>query len=258
MNDFIALYTFGNTVISIRSPQRLKQGSSLEPFFENGAVSYDFQIKVEVIPPTTEIGRLTPAVKRQGNEITVSIHEDDMCGIGAETLLSLADASFLFLEKNGFILHSSFIIYKNSAILFSAPSGVGKSTQAELWEKHLGAEVINGDRALLYKENGVYFASGVYTSGSSGICKNKKAPLRAVVLLEQGETCEIYKCSAREYIRRVIGESSYDVSRAYHQNKITQLAVDLLSEVEVLCYKCTLDLNSAECLENYLWNREKR
>lgn len=38
-------------------------------------------------------------------------------------------------EKSTFILHSSYINFNGKAILFSAPSGAGKSTQADLWEK---------------------------------------------------------------------------------------------------------------------------
>ncbi|WP_370839368.1 hypothetical protein [Intestinibacter bartlettii] len=38
------------------------------------------------------------------------------------------------------------LIGKDKGILFSAPSGTGKSTQADLWEKYENAEIINGDR----------------------------------------------------------------------------------------------------------------
>ena len=37
------------------------------------------------------------------------------------------------LQKDSFILHSAYIRHRGRAILFSAPSGTGKSTQASLW-----------------------------------------------------------------------------------------------------------------------------
>lgn len=55
----------------------------------------------------------------------------------------------LLLSRQGLLLHASFIRWQDRGILFSAPSGTGKSTQADLWVRHRGAEVINGDRAAL-------------------------------------------------------------------------------------------------------------
>lgn len=43
------------------------------------------------------------------------------------------------LQKDSFILHSAYIRHRGRAILFSAPSGTGKSTQASLWAQYAGA-----------------------------------------------------------------------------------------------------------------------
>ena len=141
--------------------------------------------------------------------------------------------------------------------MFSAPSGVGKSTHSLFWKERLGAEIVNGDRALIYKDGDTFWASGVYTSGSSEICENKRAPLRAIVLLEQGAENKVFAIPARNYLRRVIGEASYNVKNPSHCAQITNLASDLLSKTEVLCYSCCLDSNSATYLENYLWEKKK-
>ena len=42
----------------------------------------------------------------------------------------------VLINHTGFILHSSFISWQNNGILFTAPSGTGKSTQADLWKKY--------------------------------------------------------------------------------------------------------------------------
>ena len=55
-------------------------------------------------------------------------------------------------------LHSSYIIYHDKAILFTGPSGIGKTTQAELWRDYQGAEIINGDVTLIRKWDGRYCA----------------------------------------------------------------------------------------------------
>ncbi len=96
------------------------------------------------------------------------------------------------------VVHASFIIKNGNAVLFTAPSGVGKSTQADLWEKYADAEIINGDKALVFVSGGVVYAGGLPFSGSSGICKNKTAPLRAIICLSQAKENKLSRLSVTE------------------------------------------------------------
>ena len=96
---------------------------------------------------------------------------------------------FLMAVNRRIILHSSYIAWKGKGIVFSAPSGTGKSTQAELWRKHRpGTEIINGDRSILTCERGIPEVYGLPLCGSSGIAVNKSFPLGAVVVLRQAKT----------------------------------------------------------------------
>ena len=92
--------------------------------------------------------------------------------IGMETLL---------LQHQGLLLHASLINYKGKAIAFAGPSGIGKSTQADIWHTFLGADIINGDRAALRKERDHWYAYGCPYAGTSGIYKNDRPdPARRV------------------------------------------------------------------------------
>ena len=64
------------------------------------------------------------------------------------------------LKQNALILHCAYLKYEESAILFSAPSETGKTTQASLWEKYRQGKTINGDRALLRVIEGKWHACG--------------------------------------------------------------------------------------------------
>ena len=99
------------------------------------------------------------------------------------------------LQKDSFILHSAYIRHRGRAILFSAPSGTGKSTQASLWAQYAGAEIINGDRALLQKVQDCWMARGWPVCGTSGICQNADARLSAVVLLRQAKKNAVRRLS---------------------------------------------------------------
>ena len=91
------------------------------------------------------------------------------------------------IEHGGLILHCAYIEYNGRGILFSAPSGVGKSTQASLWEKYRNSVTVNGDRALLRKKEGKWLACAWPVCGSSQICKRVDVPVHAIVMLCQGK-----------------------------------------------------------------------
>ena len=91
------------------------------------------------------------------------------------------------LERSALVLHTAFMVYRGQAVLFSAPSGTGKSTQADLWEKYRGSRTVNGDRCLLRKKDGIWMAEGWPVCGSSNICHTGIWPVRAVVMLSQAK-----------------------------------------------------------------------
>ena len=85
-------------------------------------------------------------------------------------------------------LHGSFVLYKNKALIFTGPSGIGKTTQAELWRDYQDALIVNGDACLLRRmDNDQWWAFGTPIHGSSSYCENEKAPIAAIITLEQEE-----------------------------------------------------------------------
>lgn len=157
----------------------------------------------------------------------------------------------LLLAQNAFFIHSSFISVNGKAILFSAPCGTGKSTQAALWEKHRQAEVINGDKAGILVENGVY-ACGVPFCGTSGICKNKTFPLGAIVLLHQSAENSIRRLTGLEALQGVLRNVYLDLLAPNEQKTIFDLLIELLKTVPVYSLGCTPDENAVVTLENEL------
>lgn len=91
------------------------------------------------------------------------------------------------IDKGGFFLHCSCLKYKGEAIIFTAPSGTGKSTHASLWREHFGEEVemINDDKPLVREKDGRFIIYGTPWNGKHGIGSNISAPVRVVVFLSQ-------------------------------------------------------------------------
>ena len=157
----------------------------------------------------------------------------------------------LLLAHNAFFIHSSFISVNGKAILFSAPCGTGKSTQAALWEKYRNAEVINGDKAGVLVENGVY-ACGVPFCGTSGICKNKTFPLGAIILLGQAPENKIRRLAGVEAMRNVMQNIYLDLVAPNEQTAIVDLLIRLLDTVPVYSFECLPDESAVIALEKAL------
>ncbi len=177
------------------------------------------------------------------------------------TLDNLIDASELelLLTKLGvFSLHSSLVRRREGdAILFTAPSGTGKSTQAGLWEQFACAETLNGDRSMLRRIDGVWTAFGSPFAGSSGIFRNESAPVRALIVLRQAPENTIRRLPLAEAFRAIYSES---VVPRWHQDahqRVISLVTEIVSEVPVYLLACTPDERPVTLLRNTLEGEPK-
>ena len=69
--------------------------------------------------------------------------------------------ALVLYKRKGIILHESAIYYKDRAILFTAPSGTGKSTQTALWCDNVkDVFVINDDTPALRIIDGIVYVYG--------------------------------------------------------------------------------------------------
>ena len=99
------------------------------------------------------------------------------------------------------LAHASAVEYEGEAVIFTAPSGSGKTTQAELWNRYLKARILNGDKVFISREEDGFYAYGSPWAGSSPYRENHGAPMRAVIVLQKGEKNEIRRLSGEELLR---------------------------------------------------------
>lgn len=157
----------------------------------------------------------------------------------------------LLLPQNAFFIHSSYISVGGKAILFSAPCGTGKSTQAALWEKYRNAEVINGDKAGILVENGVH-ACGVPFCGTSGICKSQNLPLGAIVFLSQSPQNHAEKLCGTDALQKIMQNIYLDFLAPNEKLKFVDLAIEIISSVPIYAFGCTPDEDAVITLEKTL------
>lgn len=167
-------------------------------------------------------------------------------------LLDLLSFEKVLLTNNGVILHSSFIKYNDYAILFSGPSGVGKSTQANLWIKFKDAEIINGDRSILRYIDNEWQVFGSPYCGSSEIFKNDQAKLKVIVVLEQAKENKIEEMSVIEKYKFILSQIAVNTWNEEDMKKATTLIENIINSVLIIKLKCLPDENAVDILHKYL------
>ena len=157
------------------------------------------------------------------------------------------------IEHGGLILHCAYIEYNGRGILFSAPSGVGKSTQASLWEKYRNSVTVNGDRALLRKKEGKWLACAWPVCGSSQICKRVDVPVHAIVMLRQGKKNSVMHLPPIEAFRQLYPQVTVNQWNPEFVQAVINGMEDLILQVPVWQLTCDISEEAVQCLENALF-----
>lgn len=158
----------------------------------------------------------------------------------------------MLIHKKRLCLHAACVNTPLGGILFSGPSGIGKSTQSELWCRYRKAFEINGDRPILSKSQNGWFAWGAPYAGSSKTHVNVSCPVRAVVILQQAKECSLQRLKANEAFRAVWSELTVQLWDRYFVEEASNLTLDLVKTVPVFRFYCTPDENAVEYLEREL------
>lgn len=160
----------------------------------------------------------------------------------------------LLLSHHGLLLHASFIRWHNQGILFSAPSGTGKSTQADLWVRYEEAEIINGDRAGLRRitegNETIWRAYGLPYAGSSGIYRNESAPVTAVIALRQAKENRIRRLGMTEAVRYLLPEITVHRWDREFTEQVMNLLLELLASVPVYLLECLPDKGAVRLVKH--------
>lgn len=151
----------------------------------------------------------------------------------------------VLLRKKAFLLHSSVVMLNGKTVLFFGPSGVGKSTQARLWQEYLGAQILNGDRCVVMQKEDGFYGGGSPLAGNSGIYRQEQAPIAAIFLLEQADHCQITPMGISA-LAPMLGQTllnSWDMDFMDH---LMQLYQQLLAQVPIYKLRCTPDRSAVD------------
>lgn len=150
------------------------------------------------------------------------------------------------LYAPGLLVHAAAVAWQGKGILFSAPSGTGKSTQANLWKTHADAVVINGDRPALTIEASGVFIHGLPWSGSEPVVTTLCVPATAFIMVEQAEVNELERLDAQTAVLLLMPR----IFIPYYHETLASMALDhldsILQKVPVYRLRCRPDQGAVD------------
>lgn len=244
----------GNVVFAFESTMPLWLDGNL-PLFETDRKDADYLIFVRYGEPGEEMPHAEGygKVQREGIRFYVALSSDRYKNPTVWHVIGMLPMPRLFLEKGTLMLHASYVLHRGKAVLFSGPCGIGKSTQAALWSRYLGARVVNGDRVLLMPGEKVCLVGSHYFCGTSGICANVTAEVKAIIMLDQGLENRIEKTSPLVLFRQLLAQLNYDTNDRAQLVEVTGLVEALMASTPVYRYSCRMDESAAVDLEKFLY-----
>lgn len=154
----------------------------------------------------------------------------------------------------GLVMHGSAIAFDGKGVVFSAPSGTGKSTHAGLWKQFYKDHVVhvNDDKPALRFEQGEPHVYGTPWSGKTDTNSNVSAPLHAIVFLKQAPVNRIQRLSlsdAMTYIHRETVRPFYDEALG---RTVLATTERLIRSVPVFLLECTISEQAVNLVKNSL------
>lgn len=105
------------------------------------------------------------------------------------------------IREGYYPFHGSAINYHNEAVIFSGPSGIGKSTHAALWKKYLTEiSYVNDDKPLLFVKNNQVYVCGTPWSGKTSFTENITLKVKAIIFLSQSVIPKILPMTKAEMV----------------------------------------------------------
>lgn len=212
--------------------------------------------------------------KETGIPVTATYYNQDYSEVEIRLLegrehhrFSLSDFEYMYTgfafsdrltEMGGAILHGSSIALGNQGIVFSANSGIGKSTHTQLWKEWFGDDVIivNDDKPAIRFYDGIPYIFGTPWSGKTDLNTNIHVPLKAIVFIKRSETNRIELLNSRESIFCLSGQ----IERPYYGRAIGLKTMERIEELilTVPMYRlyCNVSREAAEVVFNEIYRKE--
>lgn len=155
------------------------------------------------------------------------------------------------IDYDTILFHASSIALDGEAYLFTAKSGVGKSTHTKLWMEYFGdrAVVINDDKPLLKICDDKIYVCGTPWDGKHKLSNNIIFPLKAIAILERDNKNHISKIDKMTALPMLI-QQTYRPNDPIKLSKVLDLINKIGDNINLYRLGCNMDIEAAKVSYN--------
>ena len=156
-------------------------------------------------------------------------------------ILTGTDFIRLILDYSGIGLHASAVVCDGRAYLFSADSGVGKSTHTQLWCRHFGRDrafILNDDKPVIRLVDGAWYVYGTPWSGKSDLNRPLRVPLAAIAFLRRGIEDTIRPVAPPEAVYPFMSQTLRPAGGAQMEDALDRM-IGLIKTIPIFQLCCT-------------------
>lgn len=216
-------------------------------------------LKVEMNPKFDRLKRQSEAYKSLGEPV-IRINPDFDGGLYAlpdnctaedrEYIYSSAAFCREIIPHGRFFLHASAVVLDGEAYLFSAPSGMGKSTHTALWLRSFeGSYILNDDKPVIFPENEGVTVWGTPFAGKTDLQVNLGVPLRGICFLKQGNENIITPITEERAIALTLN-NTYRPKNAEEMNLLLDMIEKVVERADIFEMSCRNEFAAAEMSYN--------
>lgn len=188
-----------------------------------------------------------------------SLGESDFSDEYFERLVAYRHIAEVMPAYDGFLFHGSVIELSGKAYIFTANSGVGKTTHTRLWLSEFPNDVsiINGDKPIIRFIDGIPCACGTPWQGKENYGKNVIKPIGGVAFLSRGTENRAYPITADEAVMRFMSQIYLPKRSPAMLSATLRLADKMLKSVNLVHLECNMEPEAAHVCRKALLKTDK-
>ena len=198
------------------------------------------QAEISITEQDIEAERCFLSGKKNGEPLEASTPE------AQELLVLCRKAAELMPQYQAVLFHGSALSMDGEGVLFTAPSGTGKSTHTALWRRVFGSRVkmINDDKPFLAVQDGHIQVFSSPWQGKHRLGENISAPLKAICILGRGEQNSIVRVPAAQALPMLM-QQTYRPRSAEAMVHTLRILDCLTRQTAVYRLTCNIDPEAA-------------